>query len=444
LIKLIKYLVVALFSGALLAAPAAGQGLIRDAEIENTIRTYATPIFRAAGLEPENIRIHLIGDDELNAFVAGGQQLFIYTGLLIAAKEPGEVIGVIAHESGHIAGGHLARIQEELRNAQLKSILAVVLGAVAGVASGDGRVAGGIAAAGQGEAAGSLFKYSRTQESAADAAGMKYLDATGQSSRGMYDFLKLLEGQMFRSGVRISPYLSTHPLTTERIDTVANHLALSRYADALQDPKLVEAHNRMRAKLIAFTRPMGVVLQRYPESDTSIAARYARAIGWYRVPDLPKATALIDALIADEPNNPYFHELKGQMLIESGRVAESLKPYEKSVALAPEEPLLEVALAKAQLETNDPALTDPARIHLEAALQREAGMGDAWRLLTVAYSRLGKDGETALAQAEYALIRGEKSQAKVLAERAMSVLPTGSAGWLRAQDIATQITREKS
>ena len=444
MIKLIQYLVVTLLSGALLAAPAAGQSLIRDAEIENTIRSYATPIFLAAGLEPDNIRINLIGDDDLNAFVAGGQQLFIYTGLLIAAQDPGEVIGVIAHESGHIAGGHLIRIQEELRNAQLKSILATVLGAVAGVATGDGRVAGGIATAGQGEAAGSLFKYSRTQESAADAAGMKYLDATGQSSRGIYNFLKLLEGQMFRSGVRISPYLSTHPLTTERIDTVANHLALSRFADAPTDPKLIEAHNRMRAKLVAFTKPIGVVLQQYPEGDTSIAARYAHAIAWYRIPDLKKATALIDGLIADEPNNPYFHELKGQMLLESGHVAESLAPYGKSVALAPEEPLLEVALAKAQLETNDAALVEPARLHLESALQKEAGLADAWRLMTVANSRLGKNGETALAQAEYALILGEKSQARVLAKRAMDILPNGSSGWLRAQDIASQVERDKS
>jgi predicted Zn-dependent protease len=443
LIKLLPILFVAVLFGALQATPVAGRSLIRDAEVENTIRTYATPIFSAAGLDPGSVRIHLIAEDELNAFVAGGQRLFVYTGLLIEAQSPGEVIGVIAHEAGHIAGGHLARIQEELRNAEIKSLLALVLGAVAGAASGDGRVAGAVIAAGQGDALGGLLKYSRTQESAADAAGMKYLDATGQSSQGIYDFLQRLESHNFRAGVSASPYLSTHPLTAERIDSVANHLALSRYSDVPQNPDLVAAHDRIRAKLIGFTRPLGAVLSAYPESDLSVPARYARAIVWYRQPDLARATALVDGLIADEPENPYFHELKGQMLLESGRVRESLAPYRKMVELAPDEPLLEMALAKAQLETNEPALTDTARQHLESAVQREPQLGEAWRLLTVAYSRLGQNGETALAQAEYSMLQGERAQAKVLAARAADMLPRGSPGWLRAQDIVTQLEREK-
>jgi predicted Zn-dependent protease len=439
-----RFPVVTLLCGALLTAPAAGQGLIRDVEIENTIRAYATPIFSAAGLEPSAVSIHLVADDSLNAFVAGGQRLFMNTGTLMAAEDPGEVIGVIAHEAGHIAGGHLARLQEELQNAQIKSILAMVLGAVAGVATGEGGVAGAVASAGQGDALGGLLKYNRTQESAADAAGMKYLDATGQSSRGMYDFLLRLEGEMFRAGVRVSPYLSTHPLTSERVDTVANHLALSRYSDAPTAPNLVEADRRIRAKLMGFTQPLDVTLRRYPESDNSIAARYARAIAWYRVPDLARALPLVDGLIRDEPDNPYFHELKGQMLIESGKVTESIAPYQKAVDIAPDEPLLEFALAKAQIETNDPALTEPARKHLESALQTDPDMAGAWRLLTVAYSRLGLDGETALAQAQYSLLLGERSQAKALATRAMDLLPQGSPGWLRAQDIVSQFDRKKS
>ena len=444
MIKHIRVLVAAAMIGALQVVPAAAQGLIRDAEIENTIRAYATPIFSAAGLDADSVRIHLVANDQLNAFVAGGQRLFVYTGLLMEAEEPGEVIGVIAHEAGHIAGGHLARIQEELRNAQIKSILSFVLGAVAGVATGDGRVAGAITTAGQGEAVGGLLKYSRTQESAADAAGLKYLDRTGQSSRGIYTFLQRLQDQMFMSGIRVSPYLSTHPLTTERINAVANHLSLSRYTDAAEKPEFLAAHQMMRAKLIGFTRSLQATLRSYPESDLSVPARYARAIAWYRQPDLMRASALVDGLIAEQPKNPYFHELKGQMLLESGRIADSIPPYQKSVELAPGEPLLETALAKAQLETNDPALVDTAREHLESAVQGEPGLGSAWRLLTVAYSRLERPGETALAQAEYSLILGERNQAQALAERAMGVLPQGSPGWLRAQDITTQVKRDKS
>jgi predicted Zn-dependent protease len=221
-------------------------------------------------------------------------------------------------------------------------------------------------------------------------------------------------------------------------------MALSRYTDVPEKPQLIEAQNRVRAKLIGFTQPLATTLRDYPESDTSIAARYARAIAWYRVPDLPKALPMIDALIAEEPENPYFYELKGQMLFESGRVAEALEPYEKAAALAPDEPLIEVGLAKVQLETNNQALTLPALKNLETAVQREPGMADAWRLLTVAYSRLGRNGETALAQAEYSMLLGERNQSRVLAERAMGILPQGSPGWLRAQDIVTQLDRKKS
>jgi len=430
---------------ALAGAPAQGQGkqpgLVRDAEIENIIRGYATPIFNAAGLVSDAVEIHLVQDDRLNAFVAGGQRLFINTGLLMRAENANEVIGVIAHEAGHIAGGHLARVQDELRNAEIKSILAAIVGIAVGASSGNGAAAGTIMAGGRGAALTDLLKYTRTQESAADAAALKYLDATGQSARGMADFLRILQTDIRMQGGRESPYLSSHPLTADRISAVENHLALSRYADVKPPPKQVIEFQMMRAKLIGFLQPLGHVLRLYPETDSSAPARYARSIAYYRKGDLAVALPLVDGLIAEQPDNTYFYELKGQMLFENGRLTDALAPYGKSVELAPDEALLRVGLARTQVETGDTTLLDAAKANLDAAASREPQMPEIWRLLTIVNGRLGKMGETALSQAEYELLGGDPVAARTLADRAVDQLPTGSPGWLRAQDIHDQAQR---
>ena len=438
----VRLLSAAIILTALTIAPAESQGkrigLVRDAEIENIIRRYATPIFDAAGLSAESVNIHLVNDNRLNAFVAGGQRLFINTGLLIRAENANEVIGVIAHEAGHIAGGHLARIQDELRNAELKSILAAVVGVAVGAATGDGAAAGTIIRGGQGVAITDLLKYSRTQESAADAAALKYLDETGQSARGMAEFFRLLQNDMRMQGGRENPYLSSHPLTIDRISAVENHLALSRYAEAKPAPREIIDHQMLRAKLIGFMQPLGSVLRTFPETDDTVPARYARSMAYYLEANLAVALPLIDGLIALNPEYPYFHELKGQMLFENGRIEEALAPFGRSVELAPEEPLLRTALARAQIETGNAQLLDEAQAHLEAAAGREPEMREIWRLSTIVNGRLGRMGEMALAQSEYELLGGEHVAARALADRAIDQLATGSPGWLRAQDIRAE------
>ncbi len=426
-------------------APAAGQsrgpGLIRDAEIENIIRDYATPIFNAAGLDSGAVKIHIVNDPRLNAFVAGGQRMFVHTGLIVRATRPEQVIGVIAHEAGHIAGGHLARFQDELRNAQTKSILATILGTAAGLATGDGRVAGALITGGQQAALQDLLKYSRTQESAADSAALTYLDRTGMSASGLVEFFELLQRDIRLAGGREHPYLSTHPLTNDRIVTVQSHLAFSRYTNAPTPPALAKKHAYMRAKLIGFLEPLETTLEAYGEDDQSFPARYARAIAYYQRSDLMRALPLIDALIADEPDNPYFFELKGQMLLENGRVHDSLAPYRRMVELAPAEPLLQMALAKALVESGDNSFLETALRHLRTAVSGDRELAEAWRLLTVVNGRLGNQGELALSQAEYSLLRGDASAAKALAERAEGLMPTGSPGWLRSQDIISETRR---
>ena len=435
-------------AGVILAAgapPAAAQGrrisLIRDAEIESTIRIYATPIFNAAGLDNDAVRIHLVNDRALNAFVAGGQRLFVHTGLLMRAESPAQIIGVIAHEAGHIAGAHLVRLQDALRNATTKSIIALVLGTAAALATGDGRVFGAVTAGGQAIAIKDLLRYSRVQESAADQAALRFLDRSGQSSRGLLEFLRLLQSQEAILAGRRGPYLSSHPLTSERVSVIANHVALSRYSDVPTPRTLALRHARMRAKLIGFLQPFAQVERIYPPTDTSVFARYARAIGLFRRADLEPALVLIDGLINEAPDDPYFHELKGQMLFENGRIADALPSYRRAVALAPDEALLRVSLAQAAIELNDPALLADARDQLRTALRFERALGEGWRLLVVAEGRLGATGEMALAQAEYAVLRGDKSAARAHAARAERLLPHGSPGWRRAQDITHQLTR---
>jgi predicted Zn-dependent protease len=408
---------------------------IRDAEIEATIRAYATPLFQAAGLEPDNIRVLLVQKDQINAFVAGGLNLVLYTGLLIRSESASQVIGVIAHETGHIAGGHLARLQQELETIQLEALAAVVAGIGAAVASGQPGAASVIMGAGVGMAQRDLLHYSRTQESSADHAGVGLLDATGQSSRGLLSFLEILQTQELMLSEHQDPYLLSHPLTTERINFLRQHVLESPYSNVPDTPENAEAHRRMKAKLIGFLQPLGSVLRQYPASDDSLAARYARAVAYYRVPDLAKAIPLIDGLIKDRPDDAYFEELKGQMLFENGRLAEALPHYRRAVELQPKAALLRLELAQVEIELDDKTLEHDILAQLKEVTRVETRNADAWRLLSIAYGREGQMAESALALAEAASARGEKKEARLQADRAQQKFPYGSPGYQRAQDI---------
>lgn len=429
------------------AGPAAAQGrevtFIRDTEIESTIADYASPIFEAAGLDPESVTINLVRDSSLNAFVAGGQRLFIHTGLLVRSGRPNQVIGVIAHEAGHIDGGHLAQLQDALRQATAKSIVALVLGTAAGLAAGDAGAAGAIILGGQQVAQRQLFAYSRGQESSADAAALNLLDRTGQSATGLVEFLDVLAREQAIVVGRQDPYTSTHPLTSDRRQTVLNHVALSRYSENRDSPDLIRRHERMRAKLIGFLGSYEDTLKRYPETDSSVPARYARAIALFRRGDLAPALDAIDSLLAESPDDPYFNEVKGQMLFENGRLTDALQWYERAVELVPDAALIRTDLARLQLELNDPALVDTAKANLRAALQAEPTLEAAWRAMAVAQGRAGATGEMALALAEASLLNGDRSAAEVQAARAAEILPVGSPGWLRAQDLEREIERRR-
>jgi predicted Zn-dependent protease len=417
-----------------LARPAGAQSVIRDTEIEADIRTMISPVWKAAGLDPDALHVYLIADRQINSFVAGGQNEFINTGLIQRAKTPNQLIGVLAHETGHIAGGHLSRTQQAMKNASIEGIIAMVLGAAATVAAkGSGGGAALLGASGVAQRA--FLQYSVAQEAAADQAALSYLDRTHQSARGLLQFFEILQGEELLTGALQDPYLRTHPLTAERIEYVRNHVAKSRYSDMPEPPLYTELFQRMKVKLAAFTDPPGATLAAFPERDQSVLARYARAIAYYRIPKLDKALPIIDGLIKDYPLDPYFRELKGQMLFENGRIRDAIPPYEEAVRLAPGAPLLRIALAQTYVEANDPSLNKRAIAYLNDALRSEDKDTNAWHLLATAYGRDNQLGMAALALAEEGLAGGKKRDAMQQASRAKATLPKNTAAYARADEI---------
>lgn len=430
--------------------------LIRDAEVEAIIRAYATPLFQAAGLSSQAIDVYLVNDSALNAFVLPGLDMFIHTGLLMRAETPLQVIGVIAHETGHLAAGHTVTRGDSLRRANRGVIASYVLGLAAAIVSGRPEVARAVISGGQDIALKGLLSYTRSQESAADQAAVRLLNGTGQSPRGLLEFLRILGDQEVLFSSNQDPYLRSHPLTQSRISFLQEQTRLSPYGQDQANPGLMALHARLRAKLIGFLEPRDRVLQRYPLEDRSLPARYARAIADYRNADLDAALSQIGALIAEHPDDPYFHELKGQMLFENGRIAEALPAYETAVRLLPKAPQLRLGLAQVmleatELEVNDPELNAPglnarALGHLTEVLRYEPDNAFAWRLTAIAHGRNGDVGMTALALAESALARGQGKEARQQAVRAQKILAENSAAWLRAGDVeqaARRLTRRQ-
>ena len=418
--------------------------LIRDAEIEDTIRAYAAPLLEAAGLGKDAVQLHIVNDPNINAFVAGGPNLFLSSGMLSAAEDPGEIIGVIAHEIGHVAGGHLVRTRDAMENASAEMILATVLAAGA-IIAGEGEVGSAIISGGQALAQQSFLRYSREQEQSADQAAVRLLERTGQSAAGLLRMFQRLEERERLAISEVNSYARTHPLTRERIRFIRDHVAGQEHVVGGASGPDETAHRRIVAKLKGFLDPPESTFRAYPDEDQSTEARYARAIALYRIPDLERALAALDALLADHPDDPWFHELKGQVLFENGRVSEAIAPYERAVALKADAGLLRLGLARAQIESGDAASLASAIENLEAATRLEPKVPQHWYQLGIARGRAGERAASSLAFAEAAYLRGDAERAYYYATLAAEGLPYGSAGWLRAEDIlnATKLAAGK-
>jgi predicted Zn-dependent protease len=428
-------------------AQAAKRGLpvIRDTEIENLMRDYAQPILKAAGLAQQNVKVVILNDRAFNAFVMDGRHIFINAGALFDAKTPNEVIGVFAHETGHLAGGHMMRLRERLAQAQTQSIIALLLGVGAMVAgatanrgnSSIGQIGAPAIMAPQSAIQRSLLAYVRTQEDQADHAGVKFLNATHQSPRGMVDLFKRLASDTLFASQGTDPYLQTHPMPADRVAALEVLAKSSPYWNVKDPPALQLRHDLMRAKLSGFLESQSTVLRRYPLSNQSLPARYARAISTYRHSDPRQAIAQIDGLIRSEPNNPYFEELKGQALLEGGHPNAAIAPLRRAVQLSHGAPLIEILLAQSLVATNNKQFAEEAVGLLNSALRREPEMPEAYTQLAMAYGRKGDLAHADLASAQAAFARGDTKTARQLAERAKHRLPVGSPAWVRADDIVS-------
>jgi predicted Zn-dependent protease len=417
-----------------------GMPIIRDAEIEQLLRDYTRPILRVAGLAQQNIHVIIINDRSFNAFVVDANHIFVNAGALMQSQSPNQMIGVLAHETGHIAGGHLMKMRAELANAQTAAIIGMLLGVgaiAAGARSGNvGGNAGVAVLAPQSMVMHSLLAYARQQEEQADRAGVKFLTASGQSAKGMYDTFKRFADESLFATQTADPYLQNHPLPAERMAALTE-IARTPYWDKLDPADLQLRHDLMRAKLYGFLDPPGSVLRRYPLSNTSLPARYARAISTYQHGELGDAIAQIDSLIRSEPNNPYFYELKGQALLEGGRAMDAIAPLRHAAALAPTPALIQVLLAEALIATQQPALADEAIKDLQTALTNDKDIADGYDYLAMAYGRKGDIPHADLASAQAAFTRGDWATAKQLALRAKTRFPVGAPGWVKADDISS-------
>lgn len=410
-----------------------GPSLIRDTEIEEILHHDADPIFAAAGLDPKNVRILIVGDKSLNAFATQGLQMGLNTGLILQTENPNQLRGVIAHETGHLAGGHPIRSGEMMRAGLKPMILTMGLGVLAALA---GSPDGAAVLLGNAQYAGALgaLGYSREQESRADQAGAGFLEATGQSGRGLVEFFDNFRYQEVFDQARRYAYFRSHPLSSERIEVLRSRVERQPHYSAVDTPEDLAQHEVMKAKLEGFLNPQ-VALMKYKETDTGFPARYARAIAYYQMKDPDRALKLIDGLIADHPDNPYLWELKGQILFEFNRIAQAEEPQRRSVALKPDAALLRINLGQTLITLDDPKKVEEGVQELKRSLLNDPDNAVTWRLLAQAYDKQKKDGEARLATAEQYFSLGATREAKVFAMRARELLPKDTPDWRRATDI---------
>ncbi|HEX7782517.1 MAG TPA: M48 family metalloprotease [Sphingobium sp.] len=433
---LLRLLAILLCTFALLARPAAAQQILRDAETEALFNDISRPLISAAKLDPKNVQVLLINDPEINAFVAGGQYVWIHSGLIASADDVNQVQGVIAHELGHIEGGHIIRSSEGIKTATNITLLSLVLGAAA-IAAGGGEAGMGIMAAGQQAAMGKYLAFSRTQESSADLAGARYLSAAGISGKGSLAFFKKLQNQEYRLAIpQDDSYARTHPLSGERIAVLREVYEPDPAWNAPINPTLEQRFERVKAKLVGFVSDPPRTLQLYPETDKSIPAHYARAYAWHKSAYPDKAMAEVQALLAAYPHDPYFLELEGQILLESGHPAEAIPPLREAVAQSNNQPLISVLLGHALIATEDDRNFKEAEQVLRTAIARDRENPFAWYQLGVVYEHRGDTPRAALATAERYNMEGNNQLALLNADQAMQGLKEGTTDWLRAQDIA--------
>ncbi|WP_370033997.1 M48 family metalloprotease [Qipengyuania mesophila] len=438
--RLIARLLALLAAAMLAAQPVAAQSILRDAETEAFLHEISTPLIEAAGLQPDNVDIVLINDPTINAFVAGGQTVYIHSGLIEAADSAEEVQGVIAHELGHITGGHVLRYGEGAAAATKISLLSMLAGIGAALA-GAGDAAMGIMMAGQQAAMGKFLAFTRTQESSADFAGADYLSKAGISGRGSLSFFGKLLNQEFRYGYSQSDeagFYRTHPLSGDRISALREVYETDPAWDRPANARNQARFERVKAKLVGYISKPSATLRDYPETDQSVPALYARAYAYHQNARVDLALAAADHLLEIDPQDPYFLELKGQVLLESGRPEEALEPLRRATELTNAEPLIAGLFGHALIATENKDNYEEAERVLRAAVGRDRQNPFAWYQLGVVYAARGDTARARLASAEQQVMSGQYALALRSAQAAEAGLDRGTPDWIRAQDIGMQ------
>lgn len=429
----------ALFLTCLQAGQAYAQGisLVRDAETENLMRQFSAPIWIAAGLEPSVVKIHLVGDRSINAFVAAGQRLFLNTGLILSVDSPSELKGVIAHETGHMAGGHLSRTSEGLSNYKLPMLASMLLG-LGAMAAGAGDAGMAVIAGGAQFTQRGILAYSREQESRADQAGATYLEKAQLSGKGMLTLFEKFRDQEAMSQERMDPFAVSHPVSEDRLSSLSDRVTASPYFDKQDDPKEIHALKMVQAKIIGFLNHPDSTFRQFPEKDDSDYAHYARTVAFHKQSETDRALEELQPLITKYPDDPYLFELKGQILFEAGRGAASVAPYREANRLLPNDSQLQLGMGQALLSVEKPESTREALGFLENSAKRDPENPFVFFQLSQAYGRLNEIGKAELATAEYYDALGAGREAKEHARRAIKQLKAGSPQWIRAQDIFAQ------
>lgn len=418
------------------AQPVQAQSILRDAETEALLRDMSAPIVTAAGLSPRDVEFALVQDDSINAFVVGGQVVYLHSGLIQAADSANQVQGVIAHELGHIADGHVITSEQGSRPAMGIYLLSMLLG-VAAMAAGGGEAGAGILAAGQQMAMGKYLSFSRVQEATADASAARYLDTAGISGKGMLSFFKTMQQQEYRWGLaNIDPFMQSHPLSGTRIATLTADIQASKAYGNKPDARLEERFKRVKAKLAGYVQTPARTLAAFPESDQTIYAHYARAYAYHKSGYPEKADAEARALVAAQPDDPYFQEVMGQILLEAGKPRQALAPLKAATEGSRSNPLIATTYGHALIATEDPKNYAEARTILRTAVTRDRENPFAWLQLGTVYELTGDDARAALATAERASMMGDQRTAVQRARYAMASIPKNTPDWIRAQDIA--------
>ena len=417
-------------------APASAQGisLLQDTETERLLRSYEEPILGVAGIDPNAVKMYIVGDPSLNAFVAEGQNIFVNTGLFIQLKNPNELIGVLAHETGHMAGGHLSRGSDAIAKAEIPMLLSMALGIGAAIA-GAGEAAMILMGVGQSAAEAQFFQFSRVQEATADQMGQKYLRATHQSGMGMVRVFERMANEEAMIVKNPEQFATSHPASRNRVENLRTIAEASPYRDVPDSPQAIHAYDMVKAKIIGFQLPVQDVLYRYPVSDKSAPARYARAMVYMRQPNLKAALDEINSLIKEEPKNPFFYEVLGQIYVSMSQPMKGIDPYQKSVNLMPDAPQLRIALAAAQVATGQKPYEEKAVANLKIAMQQDSDNPFGWYEMAQAYSDLGNTAMADLSTAERYYSVGDLRKSAVFAIRSRQKLAKGSPDWQRANDI---------